>query len=386
MNTKLLCFSFCLLSSTSPALAEFAYENPNKLYKIGIGGFAQEDFAFFNDDKANHQDDHMLRRGRVNVFGHVMQDWNYKVEMDFANHRADFTDVILSYKGFSPVELTAGQFKEPFSLDKLTSDRFVTFLEGASVLSLVPERHLGVQAKTGSKKWTLTGGVFGDSINDGVADMEQYSITSRFTMAPIAETGKVLHFGVAGSLRQPNNRLDTARYRSRFETRVVDTQAVDTGTINDVDNIILTGLEFAGVWKQWSAQAEYIRSDIERFNGAEDLNFDGFYVMGSYFLTGESRNYNRGSATFDRLKPLTPFSLENNSWGAWELVARYSEFDTNDHDIKGGELRNMTAGVNWYPLENLRFMADYTKVHTDKESTIPGDSPDVFMLRAQIDF
>ncbi len=386
MRTRLFCFSLCLLSSTSPALAEIAYENPNKLYKIGIGGFAQEDFAFFKDDKVNHQDDHMLRRGRLNVFGHVLQDWNYKVEMDFANHRADFTDVILNYKGFSPVELTVGQFKEPFSLDRLTSDRFVTFLEGASVMALVPERHLGAQAKTGSKNWTLAGGVFGDNINDGGDDTEQYSMTARFTMAPIAEAGKVLHFGAAGSYRHPNNHMDNVRYRSRFETRLADTQAVDTGAVNDVDNIILSGLEFAGVWNQWSVQAEYIRSDVERFNAAEDLDFDGYYVMGSYFLTGESRNYNTGSATFDRVKPLTPFSINDKTWGAWEVVARYSEFDANDHDVKGGELRNMTAGLNWYPLENLRFMADYTKVHTDKESVIPGDSPDVFMLRAQFDF
>ena len=53
---------------------------------------------------------------------------------------------------------------------------------------------------------------------------------------------------------------------------------------------------------------------------------NGFYVQGSYLLTGEHRPYNRALGIFSGIRPKRNF-LEDGGWGAWELAARYSYLD-----------------------------------------------------------
>src|SRR5262249_37822821 len=67
--------------------------------------------------------------------------------------------------------------------------------------------------------------------------------------------------------------------------------------------------------------------------------------------------------------PSAPFSLSGDSWGAFELVARYSNTDLNWHTgqsastsqltgVFGGEERVVALGLNWYLNRNVRVMID----------------------------
>ena len=85
-----------------------------------------------------------------------------------------------------------------------------------------------------------------------------------------------------------------------------------------------------------------------------------------YFLTGESRGYDKRMGKYDRVKPLENFFLvrdENGrvqyGLGAWELAYRYSYLNLNDSSIQGGVYSEHTVGLNWYWNPNIKFQINY---------------------------
>jgi phosphate-selective porin OprO and OprP len=52
------------------------------------------------------------------------------------------------------------------------------------------------------------------------------------------------------------------------------------------------------------------------------FNFGGAYVYGSWFVTGESRPYDRTTGVFTRLHPRRELSLRGGGLGALELGVR----------------------------------------------------------------
>lgn len=175
------------------------FETADGSFKFGIGGFLQEDAAWFSDDISDHPDGFNLRRARVSVEGTIFDDWAYKFENDFANNQSRITDAFISYSGAKPVKITAGQFKEPFSLETLTSDKYTTFIERASLAAFAPDRNIGVAALIDGLNWSLTGGFFRNNTGSTATDDQQYSFTARTHYAPIAEEDKSVHLGLAFS-------------------------------------------------------------------------------------------------------------------------------------------------------------------------------------------
>ena len=105
-------------------------------------------------------------------------------------------------------------------------------------------------------------------------------------------------------------------------------------------------------------------------------------------MTGESHasGYRLSSGEFKGIKPTNYFDLSNGGIGAWELSARYASIDLNDGDITGGKEDALSLGVNWYINQNVRVMADWTRIlDTDKSNSIRLYAPDldVFTIRTQ---
>jgi phosphate-selective porin OprO/OprP len=71
-------------------------------------------------------------------------------------------------------------------------------------------------------------------------------------------------------------------------------------------------------------------------------------------------------------------------FGAWEVVARYSTTDLSDAAIAGGEERNVTLGLNWYPAPSLRFMLDYVHVLEVANGKFAGSEPSALVLRSAV--
>ncbi|MGH8615406.1 MAG: OprO/OprP family phosphate-selective porin [Gammaproteobacteria bacterium] len=379
------------------------FVSPDEKFSFEVFGRLQTDAAWYWDDDNTHLDSSAeFRRARLGIGGTLWDYWIWKFETDFTEDRVSIKDAYIRNTYLNPFAIQVGNFKEPFSLEQLTSSRFITFMERSINDDMVPERNLGAMVQYIGPSWTASGGVFGEGI-DNVSETlrtsnggEGIGATGRITVAPILAEDRLLHLGGAISWRKPDepdsNAADDLRIRARPESHVTDVRLVDTGTIAGVEHSLRYGAEAAFAWGPWSLQGEYIYFDIDRQTGA-DPNFDGWYFYGSWFLTGESRaaayKVDKGGV-FDRIKPLRPWHAPDlgGRWGAFELAARYSTIDLTDAGINGGEEDNFTAALNWYPNANLRLMLNYIRV-LDVErpgNAFDGAEPDLVQIRAQVDW
>lgn len=95
---------------------------------------------------------------------------------------------------------------------------------------------------------------------------------------------------------------------------------------------------------------------------AGNVKFHGWHAQGGYVLTGESRSYDFATGTLGGIKPC-------GSWGAWEVVARYSYVTLMDKDVYGGAAHNVTAGLNWYVNDNVRLAFNYIRTNLNPTNT-----------------
>jgi phosphate-selective porin OprO/OprP len=251
--------------------------------------------------------------------------------------------------------------------------------------AFAPSRNAGVMLFDAvcDERATWAAGVFQDTDDNGdIQEDSGYSVTGRVTALPLYrnEGSSLVHVGGAYSYRE-NNRHDTmngetARFRARPEAHLLD-RLVDTGDFLS-DQVQLYGLEAAWVNGPLSVQGEYVwaRADIN-----SHANLNGYYVQGSYFLTGEHRNYKTSTGTFNRVKPKANFSAKQGQLGAWEATLRYSSLDLTNNTVTGGELTDITAGLNWHLNPNMRLMFNY--IRADKKHM--GEA-DIAILRMQVDF
>ena len=61
-------------------------------------------------------------------------------------------------------------------------------------------------------------------------------------------------------------------------------------------------------------------------------------------------NFNQKNAVITRVKPRRAVTFKGGGIGAWELAGRWSYIDTNGTagSGPGGQLNDLTVGVNWY--------------------------------------
>jgi len=322
-----------------------------------------------------------FRRVRLYISGLIYGNVDYKLQFDFAGGTAKLMDAYIGIKDTPVGYLKMGHFKEPFGLDELTSSKYITFLERALPMAFAPSRNTGFMLSSTAfdKRMTWAAGVFRDTDSYGKDTSEGgYNITGRVTALTWYEDkgAKLLHIGAAYSLRNPKN---TVHYRQSPEAHLAP-YFVDTNSLS-VDQAGILGLESALVYGPFSVQGEYIYTDVDGKGGSSSPAFDGFYVQGSYFLTGEHRRYKTSTGAFSRVKPRKNFSSKDGGLGAWEIAGRYSQIDLSDSSIRGGKLKDITVGLNWYLNPNTRMMWNYVRSRLGGV----GDA-DLALMRLQVDF
>ena len=386
------------LFGASSAMAEVSFSSDDGKFSTTLGGRIQVDGAWYDEDNVDLDGESgtEFRRARLFVKGTMYDVWNYKAQYDFAGNGTEIKDAYIGYKGWDFADLKIGQFKQPAGLEELTSSKYITFMERAMASSaFATSRRIGAGLSNAYDHWTWAASVYGNEEDgDDNGGDESYGAGARVTWAPWNESGKVIHLGLWGAAENPND--EDIRIRARPESHKTNTRFVNTGKLMDADSIIKGGIEGAAVFGPFSVQGEYMAAEVDSGKlssgmDAGDPSFDGGYIYGSWFITGESRKYKKGK--FDRVTPNS--TAGRGGIGAWEVAARYSKLNLEDAKVDGGEAENITVGVNWYATKYVRFMANYVYVDADpmssecSECVASGkddDNPSVFQVRAQIDF
>ncbi|TAK63204.1 porin [Methylobacter sp.] len=341
-----------------------------------------------------------IRRARLGIEGTFFKDTDYKFEYDFTRGNgttgAGVTDAFIRYNFSKPFSVKFGAFKEPFSLEEATSNRYITFIQrNQAVDTFVDDLNtykMGIGANYATERWQVgtslqtepvgANGASNSSLNtngnanrnNGSGDTN-WEVNARVTGLPWMESKtKFLHVGTSGSYVDVNNNYlangtfsnGSIAFAHGLNNNVDRTAILNTGTLtsgniatgNQVNHFTRFGAESALVYGPFSAQGEYIATNISGrgYNNGETL--DGYYGYMTYFLTGESRAYKAKTGAWDRLKPNRNFDMKGG-WGAWEVAAGYDALNLNSGVIRGGRASTAKFGINWYPNSHVRVMANY---------------------------
>lgn len=350
------------------------FSDVNGQFTFKPRGTLQVDYAGFNEraggyDYSNGTD---LRRARFGFDGTFLKNFKYRIEAEYVKGSVNLLDAYVQYLASPKWTLTVGQHKAPYGLEANTSDSFNSFLERGMANNAFgavgAERRVGISAAYTSDHLNFALGAFGSSEGvqrNAVTPDEGYGLNGRVVWEPIVDTDKLVHIG-ASAFHATNFAANTlTNIGDRPNTRVDGGQIVSAtiaGTATTgAESANFVGGEAALVYGPFSLQGEYGNLAIKRLASAADVNFDGFYVFGSWFLTGESRTFKGGTA--DRVKPFADFNPGEGKWGAIELLARYDQLDLTDTDLSllDRKATSWTGGINWYLNPNLKVMFNYIR-------------------------
>ncbi|QDU59639.1 Porin O precursor [Planctomycetes bacterium Pan216] len=392
-------------------------------FTVGVSGYTKLDSLFFAQDTENiasvggiNVDSLGFRQARFELSGTGWGNFEYKYEIDLAGARVEFKDV---WAGLNDIpffdEIVFGHKKAPFSLNELTSDKWITFFEPALPNLFVPQRKTGmyVNQRAEDYGWTLQYGVYRGGSDDNTAGGVQTDAdagwVSRVTFLPwYDEYSKrgLLHIGGNFGVAEPFDSV--VSYSTKGELIPApgsnESDAVHGDTFNqlntgniDANTVVLYGTEVALVVGPAFIENEFIFSHVNQASAnGPNLNFWGSYVTVGYFLTGESRAsfYDTPYGWFDKVTPIeNAFFIPTcrgpqTGWGAWEVAGRWSYVDLEDGNISfaggntgAGTLSDLTFGVNWYMTPGVRIAFNY--VHSFLFRQDVGSDMDAVGLRAQ---
>jgi phosphate-selective porin OprO/OprP len=362
-----------------------------------IGGRLMFDWKWITSDDFDSDvtaDGGFLRRCRLAMDGTIYHNSEFKLEVDFAGGPSSAPDPKDVYVGLKKLPLHAhlrmGHFKEPFSLEELTGANQDSFIEQASPTNaFAPSRNLGFMIEhvlTEAKRISLAYGLFRE-VDDDIQIMEdgEYAFTVRVCawLLEDEETNRVLHVGFGFSLRDPPG--ESVRYRVRPGVNMGE-RLVDTNTVA-ADDVTLFNFEILFTWKGFHFQAEFIAADVDGGSAGANPMFSGFYVELGYFLTGESRAYDKKKFSCGFTKPRRNFHDGGGGRGAVQIVFRYDTLDLDDDGVLGGTQDSFTVGVNWHWNPNTRVM--FNVIFVDVEQGAGGSfdgSETLFVMRLQLHF
>jgi phosphate-selective porin OprO/OprP len=385
-----------------------------------------------------------VRRFRIGAEGTMPGGFGYKVEVDYNNAAVSFGDVYFNWtkSPTAPITVILGNQESLDGMEQISSELFSSFIErGQQDEAFGNGRRLGLVINAKSKDNLLRGdvGLFAGHSIDASLDNRGWIAAARVTYTPYVGSGFV-HMGLNFQHRafqkntngkDPNTSVGSpstgrlVRYRVRPFLLLTDVRYADTGSFAaKSDNIF--GAELYGVFKSFHVGGELQYTKVSAYDPGDrlgpidffpttqqqfvangDPSFWSYFVEAGYFLTGETRGYKNGA--WDRTKVLHP--IQDGGPGAIQIVARYDYLNLNSSklrnvrkndfstglpagglaDIRGGREIGYLAGVNWQPMDYVRFMMNY--IHTDvkggpvaRKIGKKDFSTDAVALRAQFDF
>lgn len=369
-------------------------DSHNGAFKLKFGGRIQSDWFLFSEgdeiktEFGDSKNGSEIRRARIFIGGTIYDDFEFKAQYDFDHDVVSTNDLWISAKNVPVLgTIKFGHFKEPFGLERLTSSKDDSFAEEAVASALGISRNLGVQVSNSAfdQRLAWAVGVFEETLNldTRTEGNEGISITGRISGLPLLnEKGdRYLHLGLSASHRNINEFAKASRAETHASNVLAIVSFPETDTVN------LLGSEIAYTRGPLHLSGEFNLAFIHSDRGYDDADLSGFYAQAGYFLTGEHRRYKMGSGFFDKVIPKNNFTWkEGGGKGAWEVVTRYSHLDLEDNMYTGGELNDISLGLNWYLNPNMRVILNYVHAELDDGLLGPGksDTTDAVVSRIQV--
>ncbi|MDB5438979.1 MAG: hypothetical protein JWM33_1406 [Caulobacteraceae bacterium] len=437
-----------------------AFVTGDKRFSANIRAVAMFDAAHYDQDTVvtgpttDHTQDlndgTNFRRARLGIDGKLFNDFDYSMIYEFggsgtedAGHLQEAWVQFSAWKPWNGKVLTKfklGAYEPNAGLSAATSTGGMPFIERSSpaeiarnfaagdsrsAFQITANGDLGSDSSVGVH-WLANAAVTGNVVSTVPATFlsaaggavgstqpfdEQLGYLARVAVAPFSGQGWLVHAGASYQYVVSPNDLNSGanssgtynvQLRDRPELRVDGTRLIDTGGINS-KNASVVGYELAGQYKNFLIEAEDFKYKLTRVTptALPNPDFDGYYVAGSWVLTGEPRAYDAANAVFAAPKPNNNFAYGGSgAIGAWELVARYSDTNLNYRQgvvgsaaptgaVRGGEQKISTVGLNWFPNPTLKFMLDYQDVKVDRigaGNAQVGQEYNAVAFRSQISF
>jgi phosphate-selective porin OprO/OprP len=397
----------------------------------------------------NLKDGDLFRRARIGLDGTAPGAFEYRFLFDFGGTGVENAGQLyegwVQYSGIKPLHIRVGAFAPSLGLADANSTSYMPFLDRPSPVDISRnlaggDSRTAVQVFGYGNNWFASAAVTGrtvgaintnnvipvtaatTSITVGTAQSysDQLGFTGRLAYDPIVSGDLRVHLGAHGSyVDRPADTAGPATngitpissyvisLNGTPELRVDGAKLINTGNI-DAKNASEAGAEFAIQKGPFFLASEYEHVAVKRSDIASKPEFGGYYVEGTWFLTGETKRYNTSTAAFDGPVVAHPFNPAAGSLGALELALRWSDMNLNYHAggggaapaadaIRGGEQAIFTAGLNWYPTQAVRFMIDFQHVRIDRLSPSAtayatptgaqiGQSYNAIALRSQVAF
>jgi phosphate-selective porin OprO/OprP len=349
---------------------------------------------------------------------------------------------VVSYTGLPGWHFNVGVIEPAFMFEGTTSSASLMFLERPEIDNIAADvfgagdSRRGIEigwAKTDAL-WagdnltataTFSGQKTGSAANHGNGGDENTQVLGRITERLWSNGLSNIQIGVSGAkvLNSGSNGVNggsqTINLQDRPEIRVDGTRLISTGGIA-AKTADMFAVDLGGNIDNFFLGGEYAQFTLDRQCGAitaannavcasstsviDHPTFSGWYAEASWILTGETKAYspsalNNEVGGFQAPVPSRPFSFSGDSWGAFELVARYSNTDLNWHTnqiqtnsqlagVLGGEERVIALGLNWYLNRNVRVMIDDNIIKVKKgTAALPNrDGQDINVVGVRLQF
>jgi len=116
-----------------------SFESADGANSMAMGGRVQNDWYAGSIDDGDFPDGTRFRRIWLKVGGKLFDDFEYKIHYDLVGDGiARRKDIYLEYTALDFMNVSADLFKEPFSMEELMFNCDLSFLERASLNSLIP--------------------------------------------------------------------------------------------------------------------------------------------------------------------------------------------------------------------------------------------------------
>lgn len=337
-----------------------------------------------DDGKFRFSNGVAIRRARFAVKAELYDRWFAELDLDYAYNELEIRDMFMGYKFSDNLYIKAGQFKEPMSMERTTSSKYLQSAERPMPVDILSAgRHLGVSLTGWGKHWWASGGVFGSKVDllqkERNRGSDGYAFTGRVAVSPVCNDETTVHIGGYATYRTPDangseNRM--VEWRGMPESEVDRRRFVDA-EVENVNHYYTLGYELGFRHKKWLAIGEYLFTSINRYGldgtrkyHLRNATFNGWYAKLSYMILGQARQYDPSEAEFG------PMPVRRKG-GNLEIAGHFSTVNLNDfHDarsvITGGKANAYSLSLNWYPRSNLMLGLNYTFMDNDKYADAKG--------------